>query len=538
MPRRAAAGAVGGLAVVSMVVAAIGWGVASAQDDDLTGRTVSDEHLTTIQAAARACPALSPARLAGQLMAESGLDPMANETASGGKGIAGLDSDKWKRWAPWPNAERSDSAANIFALAHQMCDLSGQVRVSEIAGDGWRLSLAAFHTGIDKVRDAKGVPSDALGYVDQASGYAGYYGKLVAFGGSGEPRPRTDRQQPKAVPAEYTKLIVKAGSVCELVPPAAVAAQLMALSEFDVNMLGPNGERGIAQFRPEVWQEHGPKDVSAWDPRVAIPAVGTAMCALQKELAGLEGDPYLVALAAYRNGPTAVRQTGGNLDAETQSFARTVREHTEFYTLDGRLKLPASANPEPSPTPKPKPAPTETESESPTPAPTPDPVKNEETEEAPKPETPADDETTAAAPKPNAPEAEPPARPSNMRQIQLRDGWLCLSAGTGGDGTPVTMQKCREDKSQWWDFRSDGTVRANSLCLDVAWAEKKDGTAVQVAKCNGTGAQKWERITHGGKRVLFNRYSDRCLDRVTNKVGSSMNIWICVGNAEQEIYTR
>ncbi|MEV6709753.1 transglycosylase SLT domain-containing protein, partial [Micromonospora wenchangensis] len=350
IPRRTAAFVVAGLAVLSMVVAAVGWGAAEARDDDLTGRPVSKEHLTTIQSAARSCPTLTPARLAGQLMAESGLDGRADRTASGGQGIAGLDAAAWKAWAPWPGAERSDPAANILALAHLMCDLSGQVRLADVPGDTWRLSLAAFHTGLDEVRDAEGVPTDAVRYVDQASGYAAYYGKLTAFGGSGQPRPSTGVQQPKAVPGSYTALVVRAGSVCAEVTPPLVAAQLMALSGFDANLLGPEGQRGVAQFRPEVWQAYGPSDASAWDPQEAIPAAGTALCALHKELSGLEGDPSLLALAAYRNGPAAVRQAGGDLDAGTQAYLRTVREHTDYYALDNRLRpAPPSASPSPSP---------------------------------------------------------------------------------------------------------------------------------------------------------------------------------------------
>ncbi|WP_431923351.1 ricin-type beta-trefoil lectin domain protein [Micromonospora wenchangensis] len=512
IPRRTAAFVVAGLAVLSMVVAAVGWGAAEARDDDLTGRPVSKEHLTTIQAAARSCPTLTPARLAGQLMAESGLDGRADRTASGGQGIAGLDAAAWKAWAPWPGAERSDPAANILALAHLMCDLSGQVRLADVPGDTWRLSLAAFHTGLDEVRDAKGVPTDAVRYVDQASGYAAYYGKLTAFGGSGQPRPSTGVQQPKAVPGSYTTLVVRAGSVCPEVTPPLVAAQLMALSGFDANLLGPEGQRGVAQFRPEVWQAYGPSDSSAWDPQAAIPAVGTALCALHKELSGLEGDPSLLALAAYRNGPAAVRQAGGDLDAGTQSYLRTVREHTDYYALDNRLRpTPPSASPSPSPTATPPASP-----------------------------SPSPQGSSAAPPPPPSPSAKPaaaPTRPAGAKQLVGKETGLCVTAGTS-DGVRAVLNKCREERSQWWDFRSDGSVRANGLCLDVAWGEKKDGTPVQVAVCSGNPAQKWEWIEQNGRTSLFNRETDRCLDVDGHGVGAPMMSWICVFNPKQTFSRR
>ncbi|PTA47868.1 hypothetical protein C8054_03205 [Micromonospora sp. RP3T] len=510
MPRRVVAAIAAGLAVLLMVVASVSWGIATARDDKLTGRKVSSEHLTAIRAAARSCPTLTPARLAGQLMTESGLDGRVGKTTSGGRGFAGLDDDRWKSWAPWPGADRTDTAANILALAHQMCDLSGQLRLAAVPGDPWRLSLAAFHTDLDRVREAKGVPSDAVTYVDDVSRYAAYYGELTAFGGSGTTRPDTERQQPKAVPATYVRLVVRAGSVCPEVPSAAVAAQLMAVSGFDPNLLGDDGRRGIAQFLPEVWRAHGPAGASPWDPQVAVPAVGVALCALRRDLAGLEGDPGLLALAAYRNGPTAVRQTGGELDDATQAFLRRVKEFTDFYALDGRLTAaPASPSPSPSATPR---------SPSPTPTvrpPAPRPSASPSTRPPAEPEKPA-----------------PPKRPTGAKQLVGKETGLCASGGAG-DGIPVVLRPCREERPQWWTFQSDGSVRANGLCLDVAWGEKRDGAPVQSARCSGNPAQKWKWIEYQGKRSLFNPETDRCLDVDGHGTGAPLNAWTCVFNPKQ-----
>jgi hypothetical protein len=517
-----------------MVVAAVGWGVASAQDDDLTGRPVSEKLLTTIQSAANSCPALTPARLAGQLMAESGLDVTATETASGGRGIAGLTDDAWKKWSPWPGAKRSDSAANIIALAHKMCDLSGQLRLTKVAGDSWRLSLAAFHQGLDTVKETDGIPSKAVKYVDQTTGYAGYYGKLVSFGGSGEIPVSTGGDKPKAVPSEYVRPIVQAGSVCAAVTPAAVAGQLMALSGFDVNLLGTDDRRGIAQFRPEVWQTYGPEGSSAWNPEAAIPTVGLAMCGLHEELSGLEGDPYLLALAAYRNGPTTVRQTGGDLDSATEAHARSVRDYTEFYALDGRLKPKSS--PSPSPTPSNSPSPKQEESPEP-----------EETEEdgpdssAPSPEesSPEADDPPKADPPPAKEEEKEvaPSRPTGAKQIVNPRTGYCVSSGKGGDGAVLTLQKCREDKAHYWVFRSDGTVRSQGLCMDVAWADTADGTPVQLATCSGNKAQQWK--WHSSKKSLMSGLgSNKCLDHEGVKLGAPMNLWFCVFNPEQTWTTK
>ncbi|MGW5580870.1 ricin-type beta-trefoil lectin domain protein [Micromonospora chokoriensis] len=494
---------VAGLAVLCLVVAAIGWGAAAAQDDHLTGRSVSDAEAAALRTAARSCPVLTPARLAGQLMAESGLDARANPTKSGGEGIAGLNAGAWKKWAPWPGAERSDSAANITALAHLMCDLSGQLRVAEIEGDPWRLSLAAFHIGLDEVRTKKKVPSAAFEYVEQSSGYAVFYGGLAALGVAGAAESSRAQPQPKAVPVKYIELVLQAGKTCKAISPAAVAAQLMAQSGFDANKLGDRDERGIAQMLPEVWHAHGPAQSSPWAPEVAIPALGAAMCALNEEFKGMEGDPYLLALSAYRNGPTAVRQARGDLDHETEAFLRTVRQFTDFYALDGRLK-PESPSTKPTVT-------------SPPSSTSPGGGKQPKAKPTPKPTLPA---------------GKPITRPANTIQLFNEQLGLCVSTGAGRGGTPLSLQQCHEDKSQWLSYGSDGTMRSQGLCVEVARSETKDGTPVQLAACTGSLAQEW-KWNSSGRSLMSGLVPTSCLDHHGFEVGAPLNIWYCVSNKKQ-----
>ncbi|MBM7489481.1 hypothetical protein JOD64_000703 [Micromonospora luteifusca] len=368
--RRAVGTVIASLAVLSAIVASIGWGISvAANSNDLTGRAISDDQMTTIATAARSCPMLTPARLSGQLMAESGLDTAASGTVSGGRGIAGLDDGDWKKWVPWPQARRTDTSANILALAHQVCDLSGQLRLAKVPGDQWGLSLAAFRAGLEAVRDAGGIPQSASDYVDKANAYANYYATLPQFGDASTRAQFNPTGAPAAVkplPNTYVQPLLAAGKVCAQVPPSAVAAVLMAASQFNPNRLGGKSEQGIAQFRADLWQRYGPPNASAWNPAVAIPAVGTALCEMVKEFSALQGDPYLLALTAFRIGPDAVRQSGGTPDAATQAFLRDVASYTSYYALDTRLTAkPAAASPSPT-TPATRPTP----GTSPTPSPT------------------------------------------------------------------------------------------------------------------------------------------------------------------------
>jgi hypothetical protein len=345
-----------GLAVVTMTAATISWGVALAANGDLTGHTVDDRQLAAVLSAGHSCPMLSSSRLAGQLMAESGLNVAATETASGGTGLAGLDDEDWKTWAPWPNAARTDTNAVVLALAHKMCALSGELRMAGVSGDPWRLSLAAFRSGREAVVQAAGVPEEAKTYVDNSTGYSDYYQALPQFGAAGaagaaDKVATGPAAEAVPLPAEFVAPVAAAGKFCPEVTSAAVAGEVMAASAFNPSRLSIAGREGIAQFRTDVWEAYGPAGASAWDADVAIPAVGDVLCRLTKEFAGFEGDPYLLALAAFHSGPDTVRRAGGIPDAMTRAFLENSADYADYYRLDTRIggapagSPPASSSP-------------------------------------------------------------------------------------------------------------------------------------------------------------------------------------------------
>jgi Carbohydrate binding module (family 6) len=155
-----------------------------------TAVAVPADTLAMINAATPACPALTPARMAGQIMANSGFDPVGQR--GDGRGVAGLTDDEWTRWMPSPNAQRDNPRDNILALAHLMCDLVGGLRAAKVPGDHWRLALAAFDVGTDEVVTAGGVPDPAAAYVSIVDAYTGWYRQQPQFrgGGLGTPSPR------------------------------------------------------------------------------------------------------------------------------------------------------------------------------------------------------------------------------------------------------------------------------------------------------------------------------------------------------------
>jgi hypothetical protein len=156
---RAGQAAAAGLALTCAAAAGVGLAPATAgAAAALAGLPVPPGLLPAISTAAQSCPELTGPRLAGQLMTASRFNPHA--TAPGGRsGIAGLTTAQWQQWAPAPGTPRSDTAANITALAHDMCDLAGQARAAAIPGNTWSLALAAFRSGLPAITAAREIPA-------------------------------------------------------------------------------------------------------------------------------------------------------------------------------------------------------------------------------------------------------------------------------------------------------------------------------------------------------------------------------------------
>jgi hypothetical protein len=172
-------------------------------DSTQAGAPVPAADLAVINSAADSCPALTQSRLAGQLMATSAFKPSTVSLAvPGGAGIAGLSDAGWQKWAPGPQASRGSDADNILALAHEMCDLAGQVRTAQVPADVWQAAVAAFHSGMPAVVAAKGVPAEARGYVDAVNRYTAWYAQQPGFGGDGPATSAPPGKSPsKAAPS-------------------------------------------------------------------------------------------------------------------------------------------------------------------------------------------------------------------------------------------------------------------------------------------------------------------------------------------------
>ena len=140
------------------------------------------------------------------------------------------------------------------------------------------------------------------------------------------------------VPAEYEADVIRAGSICQVVTPSVIAAQIDQESGWNPKAGSGAGAQGIAQFMPDTWASAG-KDgdgdgkADIWNPHDAIWSQGNYMCGLAsqveaaKKAGRLTGDTLQLTLAAYNAGIGAVMKYGTIPPyAETTNYVRRIVE--------------------------------------------------------------------------------------------------------------------------------------------------------------------------------------------------------------------
>jgi hypothetical protein len=479
------------------------------------GKPIEAAHAQTIMVAGLSCPALNGPRLAGVMMAASGM----NFGASGG--VAGMPSSAFKKWAPWPNASVSDPDANIYALAHDLCNLSGEARRAGADGDAWTATLVAYRSGVAAAAQHGKLPADTQKFVNDVNGYAAWYDSQPGFSndfsvmpdptGSAAPAAKVFAvQNASAMPDDYAGKVASAGKRCGTVTPAMLAGQLAAASDFNPNLRASTDAMGIAQFLPSMWSRYAPSVKSSpWDPDTAIDVLGSTMCNLTRQFAGISGaDPYEMALAAFRVGDTAVRQAGGVPEIPAvHQFISQVRSNTQLYAKDTRLtpaNQPSSASPTSAPT-----------STAPTTPATTSPAKP----------TPTRHTHPTDRPAPTRPATTSDSAPSGA--IIALNG-LCIDVPNADarDGNPLQVWGCDNTPAQDWTVEKDGTIRALGKCMDVNHGDTANNTTVQLQGCDSSPAQKWVHRSDGS---LYSKFSGKCLDAFSINYGwgSHLAIWDC-----------
>jgi len=122
---------------------------------------------------------------------------------------------------------------------------------------------------------------------------------------------------PAFVPARFRAPIMRSAARWN-VPPALLAAQLLAESGFDPDAVSPTGAQGIAQFMPDTAAAYGLEN--PFDPVAAIDAQAHLMSNLLRQFGSIP-----LALAAYNAGPGAVAACGcADPYAETAAYVARI----------------------------------------------------------------------------------------------------------------------------------------------------------------------------------------------------------------------
>lgn len=164
-----------GVLTVVAAVAAVAFVRLATADAALSAIPAAD--LAHLKEGAASCPALTPAKLAGQIMGP--------QRAGKDKVVLSVGPAAWKAYAPSADADPADHRAKVLALARQTCDLVGQLRVAKVGGDPWRTAVAATHVGLAEVVKAKGIPAAAKSFVATVVAAADWYASQKQFGGLG-----------------------------------------------------------------------------------------------------------------------------------------------------------------------------------------------------------------------------------------------------------------------------------------------------------------------------------------------------------------
>ena len=93
---------------------------------------------------------------------------------------------------------------------------------------------------------------------------------------------------------------------------------------------------------------------------------------------------------------------------------------------------------------------------------------------------------------------------------------------------PTALDACGHGAGQLWQTYSDGTLRAQGGCLDVANGDTSPGTAAVWYPCNQAESQVWQMKSNG---ELFNAYSGLCL--TTPGDGTPLDVEPCTDTAVQ-----
>ena len=218
---------------------------------------------------------------------------------------------------------RGVNSSARFIWRHRRAPAKAVRGARAAASTGARVARAAVNLiRAAASRIAAGAASISLPVIPVIAAMLAVLGVLMAIMGAFLGSSASESTGVANVPAEYEADVVRAGSICPIVTPSIIAAQIEQESNWNPEAGSSAGAQGIAQFMPGTWATHGldgdgDGKADIWNPHDAIWSQGHYMCdlATQVETAktsgSLTGDTLQLTLAAYNAGLGNVLRYGG-----------------------------------------------------------------------------------------------------------------------------------------------------------------------------------------------------------------------------------
>lgn len=244
---------------------------------------------------------------------------------------------------------RGVTSSARFIWRHRHAPSRAVRGVRAAASTGARVARAAANlVRAAASRIAAGAASISLPVLPIIAAMIAVLGVLLAVMGAFLGSSASESTGVANVPAEYEADVVRAGSICQVVTPSIIAAQIEQESNWNPKAGSGAGAQGIAQFMPGTWAAHGldgdgDGKADIWNPHDAIWSQGNYMCGLAsqvetaKKSGKLTGDTLELTLAAYNAGLGSVLRYGMVPPfEETINYVRRIKELAATkYTATG-----------------------------------------------------------------------------------------------------------------------------------------------------------------------------------------------------------
>lgn len=236
-----------------------------------------------------------------------------------------------------------------FIWRHRRAPAKAARGAKAVGTTGARVARAAVNlVRAAASRIAAGAASISLPIVPVIAALIAVLGVLLAVMGAFLGSSASESTGVANVPAEYEADVIRAGSICQVVTPSIIAAQIEQESNWNPKAGSGAGAQGIAQFMPGTWVAHGldgdgDGKADIWNPHDAIWSQGNYMCNLAsqvetaKKSGKLTGDTLQLTLAAYNAGLGNVLRYGMVPPfEETINYVRRIKELAATkYTATG-----------------------------------------------------------------------------------------------------------------------------------------------------------------------------------------------------------